>query len=82
MFTNLLGLLMLSVGVTTTVDDFKACFDRLGTVALNLALCYGGMLEGLGVLRGWRGLPLRASGMVPHRGALLSGSVTEEVMEG
>lgn len=43
MFTNLLGLLMLSVGVTTTVDDFKACFDRLGTVALNLALCYGAM---------------------------------------
>ena len=42
-FTTLLGLLMLSVGVTTTVDDFKACFGRMGTVTLNFFLCYGAM---------------------------------------
>jgi BASS family bile acid:Na+ symporter len=40
-FTALLGALMFSVGITTTIDDFKACFDRPGAVAINFASCYG-----------------------------------------
>jgi len=40
-FTALLGLLMLSVGVTTSIDDFKACFDKPGAVAINFFACYG-----------------------------------------
>jgi BASS family bile acid:Na+ symporter len=40
-FTALLGLLMFSVGLTTTIDDFKACFDRPGAIAINFISCYG-----------------------------------------
>jgi len=40
-FTGLLGLLMFSVGITTTVDDFKACLTRPGAVAINFLSCYG-----------------------------------------
>jgi BASS family bile acid:Na+ symporter len=40
-FTGLLGLLMFSVGITTTIADFKACFDRPGAVAINFLSCYG-----------------------------------------
>jgi hypothetical protein len=39
-FTGLLGLLMFSVGITTTIDDFKACLDRPGAVAINFFSCY------------------------------------------
>jgi len=39
-FTGLLGLLMFSVGITTTIDDFKACFTRPGAVAINFFSCY------------------------------------------
>eukprot|EP00416_Gambierdiscus_australes_P018115 CAMPEP_0171073626 /NCGR_PEP_ID=MMETSP0766_2-20121228/11626_1 /TAXON_ID=439317 /ORGANISM="Gambierdiscus australes, Strain CAWD 149" /LENGTH=442 /DNA_ID=CAMNT_0011530339 /DNA_START=1 /DNA_END=1329 /DNA_ORIENTATION=+ len=39
-FTGLLGLLMFSVGITTTIDDFKACFSRPGAVAINFFSCY------------------------------------------
>merc|ERR1719183_219973 len=42
-FTALLGLLMFSVGLTTTIDDFKACLSRPGAVALNFGACYGVM---------------------------------------
>jgi BASS family bile acid:Na+ symporter len=40
-FTGLLGLLMFSVGVTTTVDDFKECLKKPGAVAINFFACYG-----------------------------------------
>mmetsp|Transcript_50161 Transcript_50161/g.160544 ORF Transcript_50161/g.160544 Transcript_50161/m.160544 type:complete len:450 (+) Transcript_50161:60-1409(+) len=39
-FTYLLGLLMFSVGITTTIDDFKECFKRPGAVAINFFSCY------------------------------------------
>lgn len=40
-FTGLLGLLMFSVGITTTLDDFKECLKRPGAVAINFVSCYG-----------------------------------------
>merc|ERR1719284_666034 len=40
-FTGLLGLLMFSVGITTTIDDFKACLTKPGAVAINFFSCYG-----------------------------------------
>mmetsp|Transcript_65774 Transcript_65774/g.214058 ORF Transcript_65774/g.214058 Transcript_65774/m.214058 type:complete len:442 (+) Transcript_65774:109-1434(+) len=40
-FTGLLGLLMFSVGITTTIDDFKACLTRPGAIAINFIACYG-----------------------------------------
>eukprot|EP00930_Biecheleria_cincta_P079600 TRINITY_DN6749_c0_g3_i1.p1 TRINITY_DN6749_c0_g3~~TRINITY_DN6749_c0_g3_i1.p1 ORF type:complete len:452 (-),score=76.39 TRINITY_DN6749_c0_g3_i1:246-1556(-) len=40
-FTGLLGLLMFSVGITTTIDDFKECLKRPGAVAINFISCYG-----------------------------------------
>jgi len=39
-FTGLLGLLMFSVGITTTLDDFKDCMKRPGAVAINFISCY------------------------------------------
>jgi len=35
-----LGLLMFSVGITTTIDDFKECLKRPGAVAINFISCY------------------------------------------
>lgn len=40
-FTGLLGCLMFSVGITTTIDDFKECLKRPGSVAINFIACYG-----------------------------------------
>mmetsp|Transcript_49383 Transcript_49383/g.107544 ORF Transcript_49383/g.107544 Transcript_49383/m.107544 type:complete len:454 (-) Transcript_49383:71-1432(-) len=40
-FTGLLGLLMFSVGITTTLDDFRQCLKRPGAVAINFFSCYG-----------------------------------------
>lgn len=40
-FTALLGLLMFSVGITTTIDDFKECLKYPGAVAINFIACYG-----------------------------------------
>lgn len=40
-FTGLLGMLMFSVGITTTIDDFKECLSRPGAVAINFFACYG-----------------------------------------
>lgn len=40
-FTGLLGLLMFSVGITTTIDDFRECLKRPGAVAINFISCYG-----------------------------------------
>eukprot|EP00413_Alexandrium_margalefii_P002882 CAMPEP_0204512220 /NCGR_PEP_ID=MMETSP0661-20131031/845_1 /ASSEMBLY_ACC=CAM_ASM_000606 /TAXON_ID=109239 /ORGANISM="Alexandrium margalefi, Strain AMGDE01CS-322" /LENGTH=338 /DNA_ID=CAMNT_0051517337 /DNA_START=51 /DNA_END=1067 /DNA_ORIENTATION=+ len=41
--TMLLGMIMFSVGITTTLDDFRACFTRarVGAVAINFTSCYG-----------------------------------------
>ncbi|CAK9056028.1 unnamed protein product [Durusdinium trenchii] len=39
-FTTLLGLLMFSVGITTTISDFKECLKRPGAVAINFISCY------------------------------------------
>lgn len=32
---------MFSVGITTSIDDFKECFKKPGTVAINFIACYG-----------------------------------------
>jgi len=40
-FTYLLGVLMFSVGITTTIDDFKNCMNRPGALAINFIACYG-----------------------------------------
>lgn len=39
-FTYLLGILMFSVGITTTIDDFKNCMNRPGALAINFIACY------------------------------------------
>lgn len=39
-FTTLLGLLMFSVGITTTIADFKECLKRPGAIAINFISCY------------------------------------------
>lgn len=39
-FTLSLGLLMLSMGITLTVDDFRRVFSRFGAVALGFLACY------------------------------------------
>ncbi|KAL1499356.1 hypothetical protein AB1Y20_011563 [Prymnesium parvum] len=40
-FTGLLGLLMLSMGITLTVDDFKRVLLRPGVMVLGFVGCYG-----------------------------------------
>ena len=40
-FTGLLGLLMLSMGITLTVDDFKRVIARPTIMALGFMACYG-----------------------------------------
>jgi len=42
-FTGLLGLLMLSMGITLTVDDFKRVLQRPGVMVLGFLGCYGMM---------------------------------------
>lgn len=39
--TRLLGLLMLSVGITVTLDDFKASIERPWLLVLNFGMCFG-----------------------------------------
>lgn len=39
-FSLLLGLLMFSVGITTSVGDFQKCLTRPGAVAINFIFCY------------------------------------------
>ena len=40
-FTGLLGLLMLSMGITLTVDDFKRVLTKPGIMVLGFVGCYG-----------------------------------------
>ena len=40
-FTALLGMLMLSMGITLSLDDFKRVLKRPGVVGLGLFMCYG-----------------------------------------
>ena len=42
-FTGALAMLMLSMGITLTVDDFKRVLSRPGPVGLGFVLCYGMM---------------------------------------
>lgn len=42
-FTGLLGLLMLSMGITLTVDDFKRVLQRPGVMVFGFLGCYGMM---------------------------------------
>merc|ERR1712194_127713 len=54
-FTNLLGILMFSVGITTTLDDFAKCLTRPGAIVVNFLSCYAIMpvlAYGLGKLIG------------------------------
>jgi len=64
-FTGLLGLLMFSVGITTTIDDFKACFTRPGAIAINFISCYGIMPV----------LAYALAKMIGAEGAILAGLV-------
>merc|ERR1719235_5072 len=53
-FTAGLALLMLSTGITTTVDDFARVFSRPGPVGVGFLLCYGLMpLLALGLAKGF-----------------------------
>ena len=40
-FTGLLGMLMLSMGITLSIDDFKRVAQRPGVVGLGFLMCYG-----------------------------------------
>ena len=40
-FTGLLGMLMLSMGITLTVDDFKRVLTKPGIMVLGFVGCYG-----------------------------------------
>mmetsp|Transcript_1071 Transcript_1071/g.2796 ORF Transcript_1071/g.2796 Transcript_1071/m.2796 type:complete len:383 (+) Transcript_1071:36-1184(+) len=54
-FTGLLGLLMLSMGITLTIDDFKRVLTRPGVMVLGFIGCYGlmpAMALGLSKLMG------------------------------
>ena len=42
-FTALLGMLMLSMGITLTLDDFKRVLEKPGVVFLGFIACYGVM---------------------------------------
>jgi len=64
-FTGLLGLLMFSVGITTTIDDFKECLKRPGAVAINFISCYAIMPV----------LALVLAKMIGAEGAILAGLV-------
>merc|ERR1719473_1806399 len=53
-FTAGLALLMLSTGITTTVQDFTRVFSRPGPVGVGFVLCYGMMpLLALGLAKGF-----------------------------
>merc|ERR1719326_1824391 len=53
-FTAGLALLMLSTGITTTVQDFTRVFSRPGPVGVGFLLCYGLMpLLALGLAKGF-----------------------------
>jgi BASS family bile acid:Na+ symporter len=53
-FTAGLALLMLSTGITTTVQDFARVFSRPGPVGVGFLLCYGLMpLLALGLAKGF-----------------------------
>jgi len=39
----MIGAVMFSVGITTTLEDFRACLRRPGPVAINFVLCYSAM---------------------------------------
>lgn len=42
-FTVALSVLMFSMGITMTLDDFKRCLSKPGPIALNFLACYGMM---------------------------------------
>jgi len=42
-YGSIIGAVMFSVGITTTLDDFRKCLQRPGAVILNFVLCYGAM---------------------------------------
>jgi len=39
-FTGLFRVLMFSIGINTSIDDFKVAFARPGVMAMNFVLCY------------------------------------------
>jgi BASS family bile acid:Na+ symporter len=64
-FTGGLALLMLSTGITTTVQDFGRVFSRPGPVGVGFLLCYGMMpLLALGLAKGFGLNSAMAAGLV------------------
>ena len=64
-FTALLGMLMLSMGITLTVDDFKRCLERPVVILLGFICCYGLMpLMALGLSSVLGLSPAMTAGMV------------------
>merc|ERR1719235_2821943 len=64
-FTAWLALLMLSTGITTTVQDFARVFSRPGPVGVGFLLCYGMMpLLALGLAKGFGLNSAMAAGLV------------------
>ena len=64
-FTNLLGLLMLSMGITLTVDDFKRVLTKPKIMAVGFAGCYVFMpLLALGLSKALSLSPALTAGMV------------------
>jgi BASS family bile acid:Na+ symporter len=69
-FTGLLGMLMLSMGITLTVDDFKRVLQRPGVMVLGFLGCYG-LMPAMALLLS------RALGLSPAltAGMILVGSI-------
>jgi len=64
-FTAGLALLMLSMGITLTVDDFKRVLSRPGPVGVGFVLCYAMMpLLALGIAKGLALPPALTAGLV------------------
>lgn len=64
-FTGLLGMLMLSMGITLTIDDFKRVLTRPGVMLTGFAGCYGFMpLLALGLSKAFGLTPALTAGMV------------------
>merc|ERR1719379_1611598 len=64
-FTAGLALLMLSTGITTTVQDFARVFSRPGPVGVGFVLCYAMMpLLALGLAKGFGLNAAMAAGLV------------------
>lgn len=64
-FTGLLGMLMLSMGITLTIDDFKRVLTRPGVMVVGFLGCYAFMpVLALGLAKAFALSPALTAGMV------------------